>query len=271
MPTLRRTLIDLAVMIAIGVALALLGPFGSFAAPFAVRLLYWLALSLGGYALYMPVIRGADALAARIGLPSAAMWVAGCVAASVPMSAVVWFANALWADRAPPTLDQAAALYGDVLVVAGIACLILWFVTAHRRRAAAAPPVALPSPTSVIIPAVETAPVPAVPRLLDRLPPHLGRDLVALEMEDHYARAHTVLGSTLLLMRMRDAVAELDGIDGAQVHRSWWVARAAVTGVVRDGRNVRLTLANGSAAPVARAAVAELKAAGWLDVTRARP
>ena len=256
MTRLRRTLIDLAVMIALGLALALLGPFGSFGAPFATRLLFWLSLSIGGYCLFMPVIRGADALAARLALPAAAMWTAGCVVASVPMTAIVWYANTLWSRRAPPTLDEAAALYGDVLIVSSIACLILWFVTAHRRRADAVPAVMVLAPDPA-------APLPGGPRLLDRLPPHLGRALIALEMEDHYARAHTAAGSTLLLMRMRDAVAELDGIAGAQVHRSWWVARDAVTGVARDGRNVRLKLANGIEAPVARAVAPELKAAGW--------
>ena len=261
MPMLRQTLVDLTVMVALGLGLALLGPFGSFAAPFAVRLLYWLAVSLGGYALYMPVIRRGDALAARLGLPPAALWVAGCVLATVPMTAVVWYANALWSRVTPPTLDQAAGMYGNVLVVASIACLVLWFLTAHRRRGAVS--TAAPVATRADLPPPVAVAAPPGPRLLDRLPPHLGRDVVALEMEDHYARAHTMLGSTLLLMRMRDAVAELDGIAGAQVHRSWWVARGAVTGVARDGRNLRLRLSNGVEAPVARAAVTELKAAGW--------
>ena len=190
------------------------------------------------------------------------------------MTAVVWYANALWSRVTPPTLDQAIALYGNVLVVSGIACLVLWFVTARRRDVsdgqATGPRRADAASANVDEgsgpPASAMADVPAgppSPRLLDRLPPHLGRDLVALEMEDHYARAHTMLGSALLLMRMRDAVAELDGIDGAQVHRSWWVARRAVTGTLRDGRNLRLKLATGVEAPVARAAVAALKAAGW--------
>ena len=55
----------------------------------------------------------------------------------------------------------------------------------------------------------------------------------------------------------------LDGIDGAQVHRSWWVARDAVEGVEREGRSVRLVLPRGIAAPVARSRMAELTKAGW--------
>ncbi len=252
--TLREMLIDLAVMIALGLLLALLGPFGSFTAPFATRLLFWMLLSLGGYFLYMPVIRGADALARQLALPAAALWVAGWIAASAPMTAVVWYANSLWTRRAPPTLDEAATLYGDVLVIAGVACTILWFVTAHRRREVE---------RQIAPPAATKPPSRPEPKLFERLPPHLGRELLALEMEDHYVRAHTAAGSALLLLRMRDAAAELDGIDGAQVHRSWWVARGAVTGVARDGRNVRLRLGNGLEAPVARAVVPELKAAGW--------
>ena len=83
-------------------------------------------------------------------------------------------------------------------------------------------------------------------------------------MEDHYVRVHTALGSEMVLMRLRDAVAQLAGIDGRQVHRSWWVARLAVEDVRREGRNVRLVLPGGLEAPVSRAQVAELKDAGWI-------
>jgi DNA-binding LytR/AlgR family response regulator len=106
-------------------------------------------------------------------------------------------------------------------------------------------------------------PVVAGPRLLGRLPGHLAGPVLAIEMEDHYARVHTAAGSVLLLMRMRDAVAEMDGADGAQVHRSWWVARDAVEAAEADGRNVRLRLAGGLCAPVARGQVAVLREAGW--------
>jgi DNA-binding LytR/AlgR family response regulator len=72
-----------------------------------------------------------------------------------------------------------------------------------------------------------------------------------------------MLGSDLVLLRLRDALGELDGIEGAQVHRSWWVARDAVESVERDGRSVRLVLPRGIAAPVARSRIAELTKAGW--------
>lgn len=65
-------------------------------------------------------------------------------------------------------------------------------------------------------------------------------------------------------MRMRDAVAELDGLEGMQTHRSWWVARAAVEGSERENGALRLKLRNGLIVPVARATAPEVKAAGWL-------
>ncbi len=245
----RRILIDCAIIFGVGLVLALVGPFGSFAAPFGVRLLYWLAMSYAGYFLYFPAMRGMSALAPRLELPEPALWAAACLIVTLPMSAVVWIANFAWHPARWPTLEQALAHYFNVLVMGALVCALFWFAR-QRHRA---------SPEPLAEPGEPTAP----PRLIDRLPPHLRATPIALEMEDHYVRVHTENGSTLLLMRMRDAVAELDGLPGALVHRSWWVARDAVQGARRDGRNVRLQLAGGIEAPVARAQVPALEAEGW--------
>jgi len=102
------------------------------------------------------------------------------------------------------------------------------------------------------------------PRFLQRLPLKLaGAELYAVEAEDHYLRLHTSRGSDLILMRLSDAVAELEGLEGAQTHRSWWVARTAVADVRRsDGRAV-LTLKDGAKVPVSRTYVRSLRTAGW--------
>ena len=110
-----------------------------------------------------------------------------------------------------------------------------------------------------------TAPgAPAGPAFLNRMPPRIGRELLCLQMEDHYVRAHTARGSDLILTPLKDAIAELADIEGMQVHRSWWVARTAVAGPVANGRNLALRLTNGLEVPVNRASVAKLKLAGWL-------
>jgi DNA-binding LytR/AlgR family response regulator len=102
------------------------------------------------------------------------------------------------------------------------------------------------------------------PKFLSRLPPRLaGADLYAVEAEDHYLRLHTSQGQDLILMRLSDAIEELEGLEGAQTHRSWWVARAAVAQAERlDGRAV-LTLKDGAEAPVSRGFAKTLRSAGW--------
>lgn len=252
----RQILIDLSVMAGIGLLLALIGPFGSFSAPFAWRLVYWLVLAVSGYGLYRPIASIARRLAPKLDLPEPALWVAAGLIATVPMTAVVWTIGHLPGPVPAPGLNGALTLYGYVLVIGGGVMLLFYILNREG-------PAATPAPTPLTDPSEAPPPGALTPRFLGRLPPRLGTDLIALEMEDHYVRAHTALGSDLILMRMRDAVAELDGIEGAQVHRSWWVARDAVQGVSRDGRNLRLKLAGGLTAPVARGNVAMLEAAGW--------
>jgi DNA-binding LytR/AlgR family response regulator len=75
---------------------------------------------------------------------------------------------------------------------------------------------------------------------------------MALETEDHYLRVHAAGGSALILMRMADAVALLDPRLGAQVHRRWWVAEAAVTGVRAEGQKLFLCLMDERLVPVGR-------------------
>ena len=95
-------------------------------------------------------------------------------------------------------------------------------------------------------------------------PARLGREVLCLQMEDHYVRVHSRDGSRLVLNSLARAIAELRAVEGMQVHRSWWVARHAIETPIEDGRNVRLLLTNGLEAPVARTKVAALRAAGWL-------
>ena len=102
------------------------------------------------------------------------------------------------------------------------------------------------------------------PRFFDRLPPRLrGAAIHAVQAEDHYLRIHTDRGSDLILMRLSDAVTELEGLEGAQTHRSWWVARDAVQDVKRGDGRATLTLDGGLVVPVSRRHARALRAAGW--------
>ena len=102
-------------------------------------------------------------------------------------------------------------------------------------------------------------------RFLARLPVRLrAAEIWAVEAEDHYLRVHTSAGQDLILLRMADAVAELEGQEGMQVHRSWWVARAAIVDARRSDGRATLTLKNGVEAPVSRTYAAELRRRGWI-------
>ena len=264
----RKLVIDLAVMVVIGVVLALIGPFGSFEVSFPSRLAYWVGLGLAGYACYRPIGWAVERAGTGLDLPVWLLWAIACLIATVPMTLVVAGLERIPRGRPLPAFEVLTATYGYVLVVGAIVTLVFFLI---ERSGAAPEPQAAPVALQAPAPAPAPAPVPAPaqtsqgqPRFFDRLPPHLGTDLIALEMEDHYVRAHTALGSELILLRLRDAMAELDGIEGQQVHRSWWVARHAVEDVRRDGRNLRLVLPGGLEAPVARANAALLKEQGWI-------
>ncbi|MGV9008710.1 LytTR family DNA-binding domain-containing protein [Brevundimonas sp.] len=235
-----------AVATAVGVTLGAIGPFGSYLnGSLPVRLAYWVVCLWAGWLAFgvsLPILtRGAKAK----GL-SAWLWVPPAVALLAVVPAVL---SRLLAVRIWPVVAQVGWLewYGQCLVISSlITVAILW--TSRPTTGVAAEPG--PDPQS------------ADPR--DRLPPRLGRDVLCLQMEDHYVRVHTPLGSTLMLMSLSQAMAGLKDVEGVQTHRSWWVARGAITGVVEDGRRLRLRLSGGLEAPVSRARVGMLREQGWL-------
>ena len=111
-------------------------------------------------------------------------------------------------------------------------------------------------------PAPQAAADPAA-TFLDRLPlKYRGADLWALSSEDHYLRVHTSRGEELILMRLADAIRELSGSRGVQVHRSWWVAPDGVRDTRRDNGKLVLVLKSGTEVPVSRTFVQAAREAG---------
>ncbi|MEP2735631.1 MAG: LytTR family DNA-binding domain-containing protein [Erythrobacter sp.] len=258
--TARGIVIDLAIMVVIGVVLALIGPFGSFELPLALRLMNWVGFALIGYLIYAPMSLVVEWGSRKLDLPEWGVWIAAVLVATVPMTAVVWSMGFLGRAFQWPSAEEALTSYFYVLVIGGGISALFYAIGARKGDPAShvQGAEALSSNAGV------TAPPLPEPAFIERLPSALGSDLIALEMEDHYVRAHTALGSEMVLMRLRDAVAELGDLEGMQVHRSWWVARGAVEDVRREGRNIRLVLARGIEAPVSRANVSALKDAGWI-------
>ena len=102
------------------------------------------------------------------------------------------------------------------------------------------------------------------PPLLDRLAPERRGELYYLTMQDHYVEVVTSNGTSLVLLRLADAIKETAPLDGVQIHRSHWVARNAVRETERQGDRLVVKMANGITLPVSRSRRNALKDAGLL-------
>jgi hypothetical protein len=86
---------------------------------------------------------------------------------------------------------------------------------------------------------------------LNKIKPDVGRNILALEAQEHYVKVYTDRGDDLVLYRMGDAVQELSQVQaGLRVHRSYWVAERAVTEILPAKNTHRLKLSNGLEVPV---------------------
>jgi len=242
--TAREWAIDLTVGVGIGVLLGLMGPFGSFFNDNPpLRMAYWIGTISSGMVFFGIVTRLAAAGARRLGLPDWAMVppviLIGSAVQGLPLRAV---AIAIWPqiDHAVPPLEW----YGQCLAITSPIVLAYYFL---RVR-----PLARRPAREAMVP-VEAPAIAADPGAV-----------LYLRMEDHYVRIRTEHGSRLEIGPLARVTAGLSGVEGLQVHRSWWVARRAIAEVERDGRNLHLRLVDGEKAPVSRASVAKLRAAGWL-------
>ncbi|WP_294395550.1 LytTR family DNA-binding domain-containing protein [uncultured Sphingomonas sp.] len=239
-PPLLRSI---GVAVVLGALLAILGPFGSYMNGGLIGLAgYWIGAMLLGLMLYGSAYR---ILSASIAPGSVGWWpalIGAALLASVPealatRTAAFW----LWPDLAQLRLPFLVWFVQTTTI--GMVCMVgMAFIL---RRAATPQERHVPFPSS---PAGETP---------------LSGTVLALQMEDHYVRVHRPCGSELLLMPLGRAIECMEA-EGLRTHRSWWVARHAVAAVEGNTRSMRVHLSNGLVAPVARSAVAHLKAAGWI-------
>jgi LytTr DNA-binding domain len=251
----RQYLIGMGVATSAAVFMAVTGALGTGEAGFGIRTVFWLIVMLAGW-----MIGSGVSTVVKVwgGL---ARWRLAEVAAisllmALPQTLVVIAARSMVFDLQIPSRSGIVWMFGFVLFICVIMVAIDFAMHGDKRAAVAAPaarPVELRS---------ESDPLE---RFRERLPQGLrSATLLALEAEDHYLRVHTDLGSDLILLRLGDAIAELDEIDGAQTHRSWWVSRAALASVRRGDGRATLTLSNGLEVPVSRSFYKPIVEAGWL-------
>lgn len=233
------------VAIPVGLLLGFAGPFGSYPAfPTATRYAFWFGLTVVGVVSAI----AADALLPVASLRRGAFRIGVVVLVSaLPMTFVVAWTMSLVQPGRLFTPQQLPALFA---AVAAIQLLVVYATTAASPSADEAE--ARGGSPSLLEPGAKVIPAAFPSALLSRLPSVIGSDIIALETEDHYLRVHAVGGSSLILMRMADAVAMLDPQLGAQVHRRWWVAQTAVASVRTEGQKMILCLVNNTLVPVGR-------------------
>ncbi|MBJ7441891.1 MAG: LytTR family transcriptional regulator, partial [Sphingopyxis sp.] len=197
----------------LGLLFALLGPFGSYPAlDQPTRYGFWIGLILFGYfcALTAALAAGKIELLARLHPVIRVILVA--VGSALPVSfATAWALSQVQTGRVVSAQDM-PALFGAVLSVQfALAFVQHWISNARLAGNDSGPATA----TATLNPSESARDVPQRPeqpdpvRFMAHIPSHLGRDLLAVEAVDHYLRIHTRVGSTLIHMRMSDAIEEL--------------------------------------------------------------
>lgn len=235
------------VLLVLSLVVGLIGPFGTFESMAVLpRLLYWAAIVVGTSSAGTLVAGFVE----RLLLPRLPAWLAGAVAGALAgpvIAGVVVAVNLLaYGVSATPIAFLTLLVYCTLISIA---------VTVMS---------AMLGPIGSASPAASPAATVGEPAILSRLPrPQRGR-LLHISVSDHYVDVTTDRGTTLVLMRLSDAIRETAPIAGLQVHRSHWVALDAVRRGLRQGGKPVLELENGATVPVSRSFIDAVRSAGLL-------
>ena len=250
----RKIATEIFLVSLVGLVLGLFGPFGTFEMPTALRIAYWIIFGITGYAIFRPLIIVGRWLSETLGISPLIGVGLALLLAALPMTLLVATLLSGFDVRAALRWNGLGLLYFQVWLIGFLTNALFSFVFSKLPEATADAPEAA-KPASPAPP--QRSPV------LEGLPIGFG-PILALKGEDHYVRVIGEARETLVLSRMRDAIASLGDDEGLQVHRSWWVARDAIRSVRREGRAAILELSNGTDVPVSRENMAALKASGWV-------
>lgn len=241
-------MIDLAVLVAIGLLMGFLSPFGTDRAPQGMRYAYWMTCMIGGGVI---AIVG-DQLLARIIRTTWIRVLTGSILFTPFVSLVVLYAaHIVMKDR----FDLQGFLNLQIQVWPILLAVLAVQALTWRR------PQTRVETRTVVAPPLPEAEATFRKRLSAK---RRTATLLAIQAYDHYLKVYTDTGEELITLRMADAVTELARAHGWQVHRSWWVAADAVTSARWLRTTGEIVLSNGMTVPVSRTYRPILKEAGWL-------
>lgn len=239
----------------------LAGPFGTFEElDFPLRLAYWAV----GIVFVTILVTTLSFIAYRTTQALGWPWLPGALVAALLAIPPHWLLvyemdNILLPGSNDGMLGLLPYIALPVLVMTIVVNAIVIRMMSMREALEAPPRAEAPAEGAT----AEVVALPAEASLLfQRVPAHLGRDVVCLRAQDHYLEVVTTAGSALVLMRLSDAERDLAALRGMRVHRSWWVALDHVAEFSHaEGGGINLKTTTGHTIPVARAQRAALRAA----------
>lgn len=234
-------------LLGLAVVLGVAGPFGTAeTVPILRRMIYWcvIVFTTGPFGFVLGFV-GCDLFHA-LRLPK---WLAAIVSGvftGLPVAAIVFSVNAVLLQPGELAIND-MPLVLSIMVISAVLSLATYIAFFAKPPA--------PAPVT---------PYSAHSRLLDRLPVSQRAPLVALTATDHYTEVTTTAGTTRLLLRLSDAIAEAAPTPGLRIHRSHWVATDQITATRREGPRAIVTLTDGRAYPVSRSQLPALEQTGLL-------
>ena len=231
-------------IILFGVALVLgvSGPFGtSETIQLLPRLLYWAGsciatYGIGSYAAFF----AQQVYPHQTGARHATAILFGTLAITI----FLFIFNGLFSMRLPGTALDMLTLFAQTGLIVATVNGVLAFYNNNKKPL---------QPTETV-------------RVLQRLPIEKRGELISMTVMDHYVEVTTTRGKHLILMRFKDAIAEIPSQLGLQIHRSYWVASDQVQAHRRDGKQLLLITTAQDALPVSRRYQKAVLMAGLLPI-----
>lgn len=227
------------------------GPFGTFSSmSLLLRFGFWAAV------VTLSILLGYFGHAVATSIVDASNFVRRTVLASTISSGLiaglVYFLSSPAGPWASVGRPEFTVLLSYVFLICGsVGCfrILIHSLLNNAQLDAGVPDV---EPDAVLSSAVVPPPATQQPRLAKRLPEGARGDILRVSVQDHFVDVLTDQGTTSIRMRFRDALDEIDCVEGWRVHRSHWVARAAVIEVRKEKGRMFVCLRDGSEVPVSR-------------------
>ncbi|WP_434938272.1 LytTR family DNA-binding domain-containing protein [Shewanella sp. HL-SH8] len=263
-PTRKKLLRQLLIVVFIGLFIGFMRPFGMDQFSLLLSMSYWVFTCICGYLIYMPLINlGHKYLAKSI----TTLWQRVAISsllASLIMSLIVPFIGWLFFEHTLQLADNFLLALPNTLVIGSIITFVsmLQNHVNHQKQQLEQSKHVIEQSQKVIEQHQQSRDIDTlqIEQFMGLLPLEKRGQLLCLEMDDHYLKVHTDKGQHMLLMRLKDALMQLEGFPGLQTHRSWWVANHAVVSVNKENRKMSLLLTNHLEVPVSRTFVEAVKA-----------